>query len=998
MPDLPPDLFALIEDGEAMAKRDRQRPSKAIEADWRTWLLAVAPRTFTGSFASFHAEFWDWYWRVTRRRIKGETLTDEEQAFLAIWARGFGKSSTVEWAAIAEGARVGQGYVLYVSGTQALAEGHVNSIRERLESEEVTKYYPHLGSPKVGKHGNQYGWRQDFLITQGGWAIRPLGLDVGVRGGRVGDLRPTLIVLDDIDAHDDSPLVVQHKLDTIARSILPAGTKDTIVLGAQNLIHRNSIFNQMVERRTGVLARRIISGPFPAFEGLAIEARQTDHGARDVIVAGRPVWPDIDLDACQKFLDDSGRAAFLAEYQHDFAASEQGRVIPEYDESIHVITWSEFERVFGVRFIPEHWSREVGHDVGFTEGHISAWTFLATSAQNSPYPGLRFRYRGLTFTSVPVDDQAEAVKRACAPDPEVGRFFNELPLVRGWRMSHEALSERQTYRVKHGIPFLPCKSGKTDGIAQWRHYLRVDRTRPHPFREDERGEDGKYRLGCPAWFDIVADDQVLAPRDDAGLRTHRAQTIAWKWRPTQLTDSGLQADMPMKADEDTCFVAGTLIRTAQGEVPIEHVKPGDLIWTRQGLQPCVAAGMTNSAARVVRLVTDDGGELVGTGNHPVWTKKNNFCRLDSLQVGDIISVWQDTKLSSSMEYAFTGILSPSLNQPEDIFSRTATPQKRASDRYTSKSGSLLMGLYRKAARYITRMVTRSITTSPIWNACPLPNTSGTTLPTYQMSYASNVLRDWQRCARWLQSGIEVKRAGGGIRRWLKKQWLSVLSKMEPVSAAVSLLRPSTPLNGSAQLAASNGKRQAGQRNVSIESARLAVKGSMLKRPLSGCTVTRLALSVGTLKYPTSFTRLLVKGVALALKRLVRPSIAQRRARTVQAVSDFVPVYNLSVKDVPEYFANGILVHNCDASRMVAAMWSFSFPLTHDERVEAALHPDWRAGSAPSGNGWQRDGWEMARAIARSKAEKEIKRQYRELDNYWEPAAPLDNVADWSESQ
>ena len=181
--------------------------ASAIERDWRTWLRAVGPNTFTSSFASFHSEFWTWFWRLIAKRRAGQRISDEEQVFLAIWARGMGKSANVEWAAIAEGALIGNGYVLYVSGTQNLADGHVQSIRERLESDEITSYYPHLGQPKVGKHGNQYGWRQDFLITSGGWAIRPIGLDVRVRGGRVGDLRPTLIIFDDVDDHSDSPFV-----------------------------------------------------------------------------------------------------------------------------------------------------------------------------------------------------------------------------------------------------------------------------------------------------------------------------------------------------------------------------------------------------------------------------------------------------------------------------------------------------------------------------------------------------------------------------------------------------------------------------------------------------------------------------------------------------------------------------------------------------------------------------------------------------------------------
>jgi len=527
---------------QLVAARNRKppHPGAEIEKDWRTWLRAVGPKTFTGSFAPFHAEFWDWFWSHIQRRRSGAPITNSEQAFLAIWARGMGKSSAVEWAAIAEGALIGKGYVLYVSGTQAMAEGHVAAIRERLESEDVARYYPHLANPQVGKHGNQYGWRQDFLRTRGGWAIRPVGLDVGVRGGRVGDARPTLIALDDIDDHADSPLIVQNKLETIARSIIPAGTRETVILGAQNLIHRNSVFNQILTRRTSVLTVRRESGPFPAFEGLRIEARQTDEGQRSVIVEGRPTWPDIDLAACQKFLDNSGLEAFLAEYQHDFAASEQGRVIPEYDEAVHVITWSQFEAVFGERRIPEHWLCEAGHDVGFTAGHLSAWTWIATAAMNSRLPGARFRYRGLVFTSVSVDGQAETVKRVMWEGEQVVR----------WRMSHEALSERKTYREKYNLPFQSCDSAKTAGISQWRHFLRVDRARPHPFFADERLPDGNCRLGAPGWFDVVDDDQLLAPRDDRGLMTHRRQTLGWRYRPDVSGVGGVSLNLPMKAEDD----------------------------------------------------------------------------------------------------------------------------------------------------------------------------------------------------------------------------------------------------------------------------------------------------------------------------------------------------------------------------------------------------------------------------------------------------------------
>ena len=42
---------------------------------------------------------------------------------------------------------------------------------------------------------------------------------------------------------------------------------------------------------------------------------------------------------------------------------------------------------------------------------------------------------------------------------------------------------------------------------------------------------------------------------------------------------------------------------------------------------------------------------------------------------------------------------------------------------------------------------------------------------------------------------------------------------------------------------------------------------------------------------------------------------------VYAGKNGVPVYNLSVEDTPEFFANGVLVHNCDCARY--ALFSFT---------------------------------------------------------------------------
>ena len=119
------------------------------------------------------------------------------------------------------------------------------------------------------------------------------------------------------------------------------------------------------------------------------------------------------------------------------------------------------------------------------------------------------------------------------------------------RISHEKKGERMTLNQKHGFNFQSCKSGKTDGLPQWRHYLNCDKTRPHPFHEDVLLPDGTYSMGEPSWFDIVDDDQLETPRDDRGLKVHREQVVSWLYAPTPLRDSGMREALPVKAYEDT---------------------------------------------------------------------------------------------------------------------------------------------------------------------------------------------------------------------------------------------------------------------------------------------------------------------------------------------------------------------------------------------------------------------------------------------------------------
>jgi len=88
---------------------------------------------------------------------------------------------------------------------------------------------------------------------------------------------------------------------------------DLAVLAIQNLIISNGIFSQLADGRAEFLSDRIVSGPFPAVDGLTVEQREDGF----VIVDGIATWEGQPLSICQQQIRDWGLSAFRAEAQHE---------------------------------------------------------------------------------------------------------------------------------------------------------------------------------------------------------------------------------------------------------------------------------------------------------------------------------------------------------------------------------------------------------------------------------------------------------------------------------------------------------------------------------------------------------------------------------------------------------------------------------------------------------------------------------------------------------
>ena len=268
---------------------------------WREWVAIHFPHVATKPFAARHERLHEWF-----DAIEPDV---KPLAAVEIWPRGGAKSSTGEIGCARVGAKLSRRFCLYVSSTQDQADKHVQSVGVNFERMGIGR--------AVNRYGHSKGWRRDQLRTENGFNVASLGLDAAMRGIKLDNFRPDLIIFDDVDGRHDSPATTAKKIATITESILPAGSSDCAVLFLQNLIIKDGIVGQLVDGRADFLRRRTVSPIEPAVYNLTYEATPGENGLIYWrITGGTASWAGQDLTTCEAQLNEWGKSAFLREAQH----------------------------------------------------------------------------------------------------------------------------------------------------------------------------------------------------------------------------------------------------------------------------------------------------------------------------------------------------------------------------------------------------------------------------------------------------------------------------------------------------------------------------------------------------------------------------------------------------------------------------------------------------------------------------------------------------------
>lgn len=609
---------------EGVVRRQDSRHSllTLIRKGWQETYIEAFGAFFVDGLAFHHIEAIEWHWNARIAFLTG--ATPDFDAYFPIWSRAHNKSGVARRIAVMDGilsyAYNTPAYILYISRNKDMVLKHAKSIETLLQSDRIKKICPRIAEEQINDQKRHKGWTAKFLYTAANVIFHFAGLDEGMAGGnletdtgdpdKASDVRVTLFVPDDIDGREDSPTIAETRFNTLTNEVLPMGQNNTLTFFAQNLISRFSTMYRIHTQQARVLTGRKSTKPVPAVINLKTEERTTEDGIiQDVYVSGEPTWKVWDAKRIQQEINRFGLQAFLRECQHDVAQSKEGLFHKKYDDTVHPISYSEFEAVYGSRDAWKDWFKVVASDWARTKTrfHANVAGYMAVSSQNTKYPGLSFLIPYSFEAETQPEDVALRLLSDLTPTAyiEGQRSVTWAELVDdAWKRingdtHYEKISDRLAYRGQvynaliagyarktlsayrvdigvnshsedkvrsmlnfgFGFNFMASNPGKTDALEDIEAAMRVDYDVPHLFRPgngytrfyvlcaDDTKAEGRVVNGVMVYPPKSSPDD-LSPDNLHDSDLFRYQMMNRRFRDPTLTVAGQMIDEPEKTNDD----------------------------------------------------------------------------------------------------------------------------------------------------------------------------------------------------------------------------------------------------------------------------------------------------------------------------------------------------------------------------------------------------------------------------------------------------------------
>jgi hypothetical protein len=388
-----------------------------------------------------------------------------------------------------------------------------------------------------------------------------------------------------------------------------------------------------------------------------------------------------------------------------------------------------------------------------------------------------------------------------------------------------------------------------------------------------------------------------------------------------------KTEKPVDAWNHACLIGGTMVSTSKGNIPIKDIKINDYVYTLLGLRRVTDACKTAVHAQIVQLTLSSGVILKGTPDHPVFVMGEGFKSLDAIHHGDKIVSWEKLKHYYMTESYGDAIHIPAIEPVENI--STHIHQKLYTIIYTGISGLKRKVVSLQDMLFITEMAIQEIIKSLIWSVLPNNNMMAIMRNNQHLTKGA-ILSGYDH---WLQSGINQIRVDNGTKYIIK----NILNKY-----------------GISRYA------------NSVFNAINHIKFDILAHQEVNFVHTNANLTGGV--NPAKKTKDDIVHSAIEV-------LLQTNSKKLDSVVDHVvdvidggkaDVYNIVVDEAHHYFANGILVSNCDAIRYGI----YSYYLINGDDLIARESPKIKEISDP--RLWNNQMWrEYAQAWRDIELEKEI---------------------------
>jgi hypothetical protein len=313
---------------------------------------------------------------------------------------------------------------------------------------------------------------------------------------------------------------------------------------------------------------------------------------------------------------------------------------------------------------------------------------------------------------------------------------------------------------------------------------------------------------------------------------------------------------------DHCFVGDTLITTNKGQVKIKDIKVNDLVLTSNGYNKVLSTwnnGLKQTYNYLIELDTFILS-LQCTPNHLIKTTQG-WIKISELKSGQTVILCSDLMAKNTIYMQMKNIFQKAINECMLLF------------------GNIIMVKFLKLIQYIIRIKTRGITELKILNLLSEKNTCQLTSKKDLKTIKNGLKNFIKKGLPWQPNTTNQKKGENRQKKYLKN--------------IIHLLK----LNQHAKNADKHIKL--GDLMGQKEQRNFAQKNALQKTDENLGLITSKECVLFAEQH-TSLTNIQKQGhvVNCVVRKL---QIARNEVKTV---------YDLTVENEHEYFANGLLVHNC----------------------------------------------------------------------------------------